>query len=315
MVPFVTPDSLAFRTLNKMDCLIKNNKSKAKMVEWWDGFSAVIDFTNPKAIEWFKQKADCLINTYNIDGFKIDAGEISGYDFDDITYFPCTPAKQCELFSKFSLNFKYNELRACFKCGGQAIVQRVADRHHSWSKTMGLNSLIPIMLIQGLMGYPYSCPDMVGGGEYQEFSSKMGNLDEELFVRYCQCSALMPIMQLSFPFWYKLDKKYAEICIKYCGLRQEWSDYIKKVKDYSQKTGEPIIKSMNYQYNMSIKIDDQFMLGDDILVAPILNKGQIKRTVILPDGKWNYYGTVLVGGKTVEVDAPLEILPYFKKIN
>ena len=61
-------------------------------------------------------------------------------------------------------------------------------------------------------------------------------------------------------------------------------------------------------------IKDQFMLGDEILVAPVVEKGARSRTVIFPEGKWkSEKGKTFTGGKAIEIDVPLERLPYFKK--
>ena len=58
------------------------------------------------------------------------------------------------------------------------------------------------------------------------------------------------------------------------------------------------------------------MLGSEILVAPVMKKGDEKRAVVLPAGRWTYCdGREYEGGKTVEVDAPIEVLPYFTKNN
>jgi alpha-glucosidase (family GH31 glycosyl hydrolase) len=61
-------------------------------------------------------------------------------------------------------------------------------------------------------------------------------------------------------------------------------------------------------------VNNQFMLGSDILVAPVLEKGKTTRTVYFPDGTWRSPdGTVYTGGGTQEVSAPLEYLPFFIK--
>ncbi|MBR5527677.1 MAG: glycoside hydrolase, partial [Clostridia bacterium] len=66
----------------------------------------------------------------------------------------------------------------------------------------------------------------------------------------------------------------------------------------------------NYEYT-----EDCFMLGDKYLVAPVIEKGKVTRTLRLPDGfSWKYVdGNIYEGGKTVTVDAPLCVLPYFEK--
>lgn len=57
------------------------------------------------------------------------------------------------------------------------------------------------------------------------------------------------------------------------------------------------------------------MLGNTNLVAPVLEKGGRSRTVVLPKGKWiTDDGKTFKGGKTIQIDVPLERLPYFKKV-
>jgi alpha-glucosidase (family GH31 glycosyl hydrolase) len=84
----------------------------------------------------------------------------------------------------------------------------------------------------------------------------------------------------------------------------------------ASKTGEPVVRCMEYEFpNQGFEtVTDQFMLGDTILVAPIMEKGVTSRTVKLPVGDWqDCNGTVYQGGKTVEISAPLGVVPVFKK--
>ena len=70
---------------------------------------------------------------------------------------------------------------------------------------------------------------------------------------------------------------------------------------------------MAYQFpNQGFEqIDDQFVLGDAIIVAPVIEKGAVMRTVVLPKGKWLYLGEVEYGGGAVTVPAPISVIPYF----
>ncbi|GAJ11981.1 unnamed protein product, partial [marine sediment metagenome] len=82
------------------------------------------------------------------------------------------------------------------------------------------------------------------------------------------------------------------------------------------KTGEPIVKPMALAFpNAAYEtIKDQFMLGDNILVAPVVEKGARSRAIVFPKGKWiGDDGKTVKGGKTIEIDVPLERLPYFMK--
>ena len=82
----------------------------------------------------------------------------------------------------------------------------------------------------------------------------------------------------------------------------------------SSKDASPIIRSMAFEYpNCGYEtIKDQFMLGDKYLIAPVVNKGEIKRKVILPEGIWeDELGIVYNGNQEIIIDAPLKRLPYF----
>ena len=64
------------------------------------------------------------------------------------------------------------------------------------------------MTTAGLLGFAYTCPDMIGGGEFNSFLNiKEGELDEELIVRSCQIHAMMPMMQFSVAPWRILNQK------------------------------------------------------------------------------------------------------------
>ncbi len=72
-------------------------------------------------------------------------------------------------------------------------MQRLCDKEHSWGEG-GIASLIPDVLLQGITGHPYSCPDMIGGGEYLNFKEMESlKLDEELFVRHCEIACLIQL--------------------------------------------------------------------------------------------------------------------------
>jgi alpha-glucosidase (family GH31 glycosyl hydrolase) len=84
----------------------------------------------------------------------------------------------------------------------------------------------------------------------------------------------------------------------------------------ASKTGEPIVRSLEYQYPHEGygDVDDQFLLGPDILVAPVLEKGARARSIVLPPGQWTGDdGSVVEGPATVEVDAPLQRLPWYRR--
>ena len=322
--PFVTADTEVFRALAKDGMLIldpqksqeilwANTKNKSAIIRWWNGASACVDLSNPKGQAWFKGRLDHLVNEYGVDGFKFDAGD-AGFYLDDVVSFNAKiPNDHTAYFAKLGLDYPLNEYRAAWKMAGLPLAQRLRDKTHKWSD---LVKLIPDLMSQSVMGYAYTCPDMIGGGEYQSFLNG-AVIDEELVVRSAQVHALMPMMQFSVAPWRVLSKENAAICLKMSILHESFGSQILDLAKQASKTGEPIVKPMELAYpgNGYELIKDQFVLGNDIIVTPVLEKSSRSRKVILPKGNWLAEdGKKYKGGKTIEIAVPLERLPYFKKM-
>ena len=223
-----------------------------------------------------------------------------------------TPNQHSEAFVRLGLNYPLNEYRAAWKMGGQAIAQRLRDKEHNWTD---LGKLIPGIINQGLMGYAYTCPDLIGGGEYISFLD-LQKVDQELIVRAAQCHALMPMMQFSVAPWRVLSRENLEICVQMAGLHARMGDEILALAREASRTGEPIVRALEYEYPGQgyAGIIDQFMLGPSILVAPVLQRGAVRRTIQFPPGKWKGDdGSVVEGPRRMEVTAPLTRLPWYRK--
>lgn len=314
IAPFVSPDSLVYMELSKRGLLLKNSDGEDAVRRWWDGYSAVLDLTNKEACNWFKGRLDRLQEQYGIDGFKFDAGDPGFYRSDDITAKPVTPNGQCEAYGMFGTAYPLNEYRACFGLAGKPLVQRLADKEHSWGNT-GMAALIPNSIAQSLGGYRFICPDMIGGGEYRSFLNG-ATIDEELFVRYAQCSALLPMMQFSADPFRLLSRKNAELCRAAARLHEENGKYILNLIKKCIKEKLPVIAPIGYyDSNADISEKDAFMLSDELLVAPITEKGADKKEIYLPEGEWKApNGDIYTGGNTVTIKASINDLPFFKRI-
>lgn len=327
--PFISPDSPEFRYLSERGMLICDDnpnpgaieevgvptvkpKAKPAVREWWNGWSGVLDMTNPDAVAWLEERLNLLIENYGVDGFKLDAGDAIYYHEGDVTNSSVTPAEHARLWNLFGLKFKYNEFRACFGCAGLPLVQRLHDKAHDWET--GVGALVPDTLVQSLMGYAYTCPDMIGGGSFVDFLPGSTTFDEELLLRSCAASALMPMMQFSLAPWRVLDAEKYEVILGFARLHESFADTIVDLAKKSAAAGDPIVRHLAYVFPDEgfERVTDCFMLGDDVLVAPVYKKGETTRTVRLPEGKWRYAtGKVYEGGNSVVVEAPLNILPYF----
>lgn len=321
--PFVSPDTEVFRELlaQKLLLLAKTVKTgdpekdtdKPAIIEWWNGHSAVLDFTNPDAKKWYQGRLDHMVKTYHLDGFKFDAGDADFYPADAVSFKPATPNEHSRLWGEIGLNYPLNEYRAMWKMGGEPLVQRLRDKKHNWED---LQKLIPHLTTAGLLGYQFTCPDMIGGGEYGSFIGR-DKLDEQLVVRSAQCSALMPMMQFSVAPWRVLSKENLAIVKKAVDLRAKYTPYIMQLVKQAAATGEPIARSMEYEFPNQgfVDVKGQFMLGSKYLVAPMIATGT-KKTIYLPKGKWKSdLGKTVKGPAKIEMDVAADRLPVFELLN
>lgn len=321
--PFISPDTEVFRLLRKEKKLLLNNKKDTSLtwkeatdpaiIKWWNGYSAEVDFTNPSAIKWYEGQLAYMQSEYGVDGFKLDAGDMEFYPSDAVSYVKADPNEQSEAWGAIGLKFPLNEYRAMWKRGGQPLAERLRDKAHTWED---LRTLIPNLAAAGLLGYQFTCPDMIGGGEFTSFIDN-AKLDQDLFVRSAQIHALMPMMQFSASPWRVLDSTHFAAVKKAVALRQRFTPYILQLAKQSAQTGEPIARHMEYEFPKQgfTKCRDQFMLGDKIMVAPVVDKSH-KRNIVFPKGGWkNENGKIFKGPAVKTFTADINQLLWFEKVS
>ncbi len=316
ITPYVSVDTPVYKELLEKNLLIKSG-GKPYIAHWWKESSACIDFTNPAARAWVFDKIERLKILYGIEGVKMDGGDARFYA-DGLETFSeqgRTANGLSEAYGRFGANYTISELRATCKCGGLPIIQRIADRFHSWNeKDNGFGGIIKRALLMSISGYPYCCPDMVGGGQYEDVEKELIE-NEELNIRYMQAATFMPCIQFSKPIW-NYSKKTALVVRNMLKIRERYAPYIVCLAENAAKFGEPIMRPMVFYSENCSDFDGQFMLGDEILVAPVMEEGAKVKEIYLPQGVWRYEptGEIFTGEKTVEMPTKLEELPYFTKI-
>jgi len=195
------------------------------------------------------------------------------------------------------------------------------DVSRSWS---GLKAQLPVLLGMSMSGVPYVHSDAGGfaGGEG----------DNELYVRWLQFAAFTPIFRPHGTALYQKDpnafsfpsepaliaepfKTYAKnaVSIRYTMLPYNYSLAYKQTV-----SGKPLMSPLYYYFSADTtasKIEDEYMWGENILVAPILEKGIKERKLYLPKGKWlNIFSTIVYeGGKWVTIPVDLNFIPVFMK--
>ncbi|MFG2926230.1 glycoside hydrolase family 31 protein [Streptomyces sp. NPDC048305] len=309
VVPFVSPDTAVFRELESRQMLVRTQDGTTKLQRWWNGFSAVLDLTNPDTVAWLKTRLDNLRRETGVDGFKLDGGDLWAYSDDDLTHSPTTPVEHCQRWAETGLDHPFNELRACWALGSAPLAQRLRDKPPTWGED-GLRSLVPELIAQGLLGYPYACPDMIGGGEINAVSTS--GVDQELYVRYAQLAAMAPMMQFSALPDRVLDEQHREAVLHALTVREELGPLLGSLIDEAAATGEPILRPLAYHCSASTDVADQFLLGPDVMVAPVLEAGATMRRVVIPDGDWtDADGHVTRGPAAIDVPVTLHSIPLF----
>ncbi|XP_047995775.1 myogenesis-regulating glycosidase-like isoform X2 [Leguminivora glycinivorella] len=281
---------------------------------WWNNNGSMpgyIDFTNPEAAAWFSGRLQDLIKTYDIDTLKFDSGEsncspqipVQNGDID------LHPGHIVQAYVREVAKFgPAIEVRVGTRTQELPIFVRMNDKDTVWDFNNGLATLVTTLLTMNLNGYTLVLPDMIGGNGYNEKPSK------ELFIRWLQANVFMPSLQYSFVPW-DHDDETVEISRKYTQLHADYADEIVAAMEASVRDGTPVnapIWWLDPTDETALATWDEFLLGEKILVAPVLEEGAVSRAVYLPRGTWrDAAGAVFEGPATLDYPAPIDVLPYF----
>ncbi|MBE6024745.1 MAG: DUF4968 domain-containing protein [Cellulosilyticum sp.] len=203
--------------------------------------------------------------------------------------------------------------RACYSGTQKYAAVWTGDNHSLWAH---LQMSIPQICNLGLSGFCFAGADVGGYGS---------DVTDELLIRWYQVGCFYPFFRnhntlasISQEPW-SFGETTLNIIRKYIELRYELLPYIYNHFINQEQTGIPIMQPLVLQYENDAQVkelNDEFMLGENILVAPIVEQGKRCRLVYLPEGRWIDYwtGEEILGQQFMIKDAPLEICPiYIKK--
>jgi alpha-glucosidase len=299
----------------------------------WPGTCHFPDFTNPSARSWWVQQMAGLIKA-GVDGIWNDMGEPTIFTQDGAVTLPDYVVHNNEgqggnhlenhnvygmLMGRATLESlqkhhpslrPFNIIRAGFAGAQRYATSWTGDNASDWDH---LRLSISMVLNMGLSGFPITGPD-VGGFN--------GSANGELFTRWLQAACLMPFFRSHTTIdthaqepW-SFGQPYEVINRLTIELRYKLLPYLYSVVAQSKEYGWPVVRPvfMAEPENPNIRsIDDCYMLGDVLLVAPVLEAGAVRRSVYLPEGQWYDYWTneLYEGGRVINAPAPLERLPLF----
>ncbi|MDT6987406.1 glycoside hydrolase family 31 protein [Streptomyces lusitanus] len=178
----------------------------------------------------------------------------------------------------------------------------------------GLRASLALVLGLGLCGVPFSGPDVVGG------DGRDGS--PELYVRRLQLAAHLPLLRTTAQgaeggLWEHGAEVlgHARVAL---GERRRLLPYFVTLAHLARRTGAPMVRPVWWaapEERALRDCEDAFLLGDALLVAPVLEPGAVRREVRLPRGRWydTATGRAYEGPAKVLVDAPLERIPVFAR--
>ena len=301
--------------------------------EVWPGKSAFPDFASSPVREWWGEQHRFYTNT-GIEGIWNDMNEPAVFnetktmDLKVLHNQDGSPKTHREFHNLYGLMMgeaTYSGMKKGLKGkrpflltrAGFAGVQRYSavwtgDNRSFWEH---LQMSIPMILNLGLSGVTFSGPDV--GGFAHDASG-------ELLARWTQVGAFTPyfrnhsvIGSVRQEPW-SFGEKYEKIIKKYIELRYLWRPQLYTLFAEASLKGTPVMRPLFFEYphdTNTYQISDQFMLGENVIVAPVMQPGAKHRAVYLPDGSWIDYWTdkVWEGGTYHLIQAELDILPIFIK--
>jgi len=200
--------------------------------------------------------------------------------------------------------------RASFAGGQRYAALWTGDSTSDWSS---LRQSVAMLLGLGLSGFPFVGSD-IGGF--------VGSPSGELYTRWLQFGVFCPFMRShsdstspSKEPWVfgESDEAINKSAIE---LRYQLLPYIYNVMEQASETGVPALRPLFLEFPRDehvAGIDDEFLFGDDLLVAPVLLEGATRRDIYLPEGDWyNYWtGEQVKGGQTIHLPVTLKTIPMF----
>lgn len=299
--------------------------------EVWPGVSAFPDFTEEKVRKWWGEKHE-FYTSMGIEGIWNDMNEPAVFnetktmDLEVIHRNDGHRATHRELHNVYGLlmgQATYEGMKENLQGkrpflltrAGYAGVQRygsvwTGDNRSFWEH---LQMSLPMVMNLGLSGVPFTGPD-VGGFAH--------DTNAELLTRWIQVGAFTPFFRnhsaIGFRYQepWQFGERHEAIMKKYIQMRYQWMPQLYSLFYQASEQGLPVMRPLLMEYPDDAKtynLNDQFMLGDNVIFAPILNPSVTDRAVYLPKGDWVEYttGTTYEGEKAHLVHAELEDLPIF----
>lgn len=319
--PFLLENETLFNYAQEHDYLAKTVDGATYKEDFGEFYCGIVDLTNEFAFEWYKGIIKSNLIELGISGWMADFGEYLPFD--------------CVLANGNGMS-KHNEWPVLWaRCNYEAVKESgklgevfyfmragahgsqkystsmwCGDQSVNWELHDGIASVIPSSLSTGIIGNPYTHSD-IGG-----YTSLHGNVrTKELFERWLEMNVWSSYMRShegnrpSENFQYYNDEETMQLVAKQSNIRSMLMPYLTELNKEASEKGYPVQRALFMHYEedeLAHSIQYEYLLGSDVLVAPVVEEGALGKKVYLPQDEWVHLwtGEIYKGGE-VEVDAPI----------
>ena len=307
--------------------LVMNHDGGPCLVDFGEFNGGIVDLTYEKAFDWYKLVIRRNMIDFGLSGWMADFGEYLPTDcvlhsgIDPVQAHDMWPGLWARVNREaVDESSKAGELMFFMRSGnamslGNASMVWAGDQNVDWSEDDGIKSVVTAALSLAMSGYGLHSSDI--GGYTTLFSLKRS---KELLLRWNEMAAFTVFMRThegnrpdkNWQFYSDEDTMEKIACM--VDVHVALKPYIKHAVKQNAEQGIPVMRPLLLMFdeNWCGSVKDEYVLGDDLLVCPVLGRGMSSRSVHLPKGEWVHLFTgESFGGGTFKVDAPIGMPPVF----
>ncbi|MBL8967731.1 MAG: alpha-glucosidase, partial [Spirochaetaceae bacterium] len=339
--PYVAAGRPLFAEAAERGFLAKNAAGGDYLVDFGEFDAGIVDFTIPAAVEWYKGVIGRNLIGLGLSGWMADFGE---YLPTDAVLGDGTPAEIAHnawpaIWARVNREAVDEAGPSSFFPGGAAAevlyfmragftgsqrwcpLMWAGDQNVDWSKDDGLPSVIPAALSLAVSGHGLHHSDI--GGYTTLFGMKR---TKELFLRWAEQAALTPFMRShegnrpKDNWQFDSDEETLAGLGRMGRFHAALKPYLKACVAENARDGVPVMRPLFLSFEgdaAAWELEDEYLLGPDLLAAPVLEEGAVTRRLHLPPGAWIHlwsggrFEAPSPGGAEIEVAAPLGEPPAF----
>jgi alpha-glucosidase len=320
-----------FQEAAEQDFLVKNPEGGPYLIQNTDFSAGMIDLTNPDARAWYVDVIREEMIAIGALGWMADFGEALPYDavlFDGTSaasYHNQYPEEWAKLNREVIDELPNGDDYVFFTRAGfrqspaYSTLFWEGDQLVSWDEHDGIKTAVTGLLTSGLSGYSFNHSDI---GGYTAITNPIANYhrSKELFLRWTELNAFTTVFrthegnQPDNNHQFYSDDETLEHFTKFAKIYTAWDFYRQELIAEAAKTGLPVIRHLFIHYpddpNVYQIQYEQFMVGSEMIIAPVVDEEQARVHVYLPEGKWTHLWSgeqyrADQNGLRIEVDAPI----------